>query len=87
MRASTHLAIAASALFFASSADAQTRLNVRQAPSNPTMVRIPPSSQLGTAAPQTGSSPTKSLYPAPIRQDFDPTFLDPTTKNPNLRKR
>ncbi len=82
----TILAIAAT-LALASPAYAQLRLNTSPAPSNPPMVRVPPSSQLGVGMSATGSSPTKSTYPSLIKQNFDPTFADPTMRNPNLRRR
>lgn len=79
--------LASATLLFASPAYAQIRLNSSPSASNPTMVRIPPSSRLGAGMSGTSASPNKSMYPSPIKEDYNPTSIDPTARNPNLRQR
>lgn len=78
----------AALLAFAAPAMAQARLNAGQMNTPSALVRIPPSSMPGAGMYGVAPQPsTKSMYPAPIRQNFDPTFVDPTAKNPYLRQR
>jgi hypothetical protein len=81
--------VAAAALLLASPAYAQFRLNASSArsASNPTMIKIPPSSRLGMGLSGASASPNKSMYPSPIRQEYNPVAIDPTARNPNLRQR
>jgi hypothetical protein len=75
-------------LAFAVPASAQVRLNAGQMNTPAAMVRIPPSSMPGAGMYGVAPTPsTQSMYPAPIRQNYDPTFVDPTVKNPYLRQR
>lgn len=76
------------AALFASPVHAQTRLlsPTQTQPAAP-MVRIPPSSLPDAGATGSVPSPTTSTYPAPIKQNYDPFFTDPTQRNPNLRNR
>jgi hypothetical protein len=77
----------ATASAVAAPAFAQVRMNNRtQTNSNPTMVRIPPSSIPGSGLSQSTTSSTKSMYPNPIKQDYSPNDIDPTARNPDLRK-
>ncbi|MBS0238377.1 MAG: hypothetical protein JSR89_08145 [Proteobacteria bacterium] len=76
------------AVLFASPVHAQTRLSspTLTQPAAP-MVRIPPSSLPDAGATGSVPSPATSTYPAPIKQNYDPFFTDPTQRNPNLRNR
>ncbi len=75
------------ALGCASPAHAQIRQNsnARSDP-NPTMVRTPPSILPGAGLSPDASSPSLT-YPAPIKRPYDPSFVDPTSRNPYLRQR
>lgn len=77
------LAIAA-ILAFALSAHAQTVRRRPVAPPNPTIIRNPPSlsAPQGPGVPTTTS--TTSMYPKPIKKDYNPFFRNPTVRNPNL---
>ncbi len=82
----TSLILVTVATLVASPVYAQTRLRstTQKQPAGP-MVRIPPSSLPGGT--DSAPSPTTSTYPAPIKQNYDPFFTDPTQRNPNLRNR
>lgn len=73
-------------LSFVCPASAQMRY-YSTAPRNPVIIRTPPSSAMGAAgvsAPTTSSN--KSMYPSPIKKQYDPLWRDPTVRNQNLRK-
>ncbi len=84
----TSLILVTVAGLFASPVHAQTRLSspTLTQPAAP-MVRIPPSSLPDAGATGSVPSPATSTYPAPIKQNYDPFFTDPTQRNPNLRNR
>ena len=84
----TSLILVTAATLFASPVTAQTRLRspTLTQPTAP-MVRIPPSSLPDAGATGSVPSPTTSTYPAPIKQNYDPLFNDPTQRNPYLRNR
>ncbi|MBN9246671.1 MAG: hypothetical protein J0I81_04340 [Hyphomicrobium sp.] len=84
----TSLILVTVAALFASPVQAQTRLRspTLTKPAAP-MVRIPPSSLPDAGATGPAPSSTTSTYPAPIKQNYDPFFTDPTQRNPYLRNR
>ena len=79
----TVLAVAA-ILTFALPGYAQAARRRPVAPPDPTIIRNPPSMSTpkGPEVPTTSS--TTSVYPKPIKRDYDPFFRNPTARNPNL---
>lgn len=76
------------AVITASPAYAQTRLRSSSTRnSNSPMIRIPPSTLPGTGVSEQNTSSPTPMYPKQIKQYYDPTFDDPTQRNPNLRNR
>jgi hypothetical protein len=72
---------------FAGPACAQTRLYPGQTNTPSALVRIPQSSLPGAGTSGIAPTPsTQTMYPAPIKRNYDPTFVDPTAKNPALRQ-
>lgn len=80
------LAVAAM-LAFALPAHAQTVKRRPVAPPNPTIIRNPPSMNTYTGPGVPTTSSAKSMYPKPIKRDYDPFFNNPTARNPNLVRR
>ncbi|HML30297.1 MAG TPA: hypothetical protein PKE16_15970 [Hyphomicrobium sp.] len=65
---------------------AQATFNPTQTDSNSAMVRIPRSSLPGAGLDGSATSSARSTYPTPIKRDYNPNFVDPTDRNPYLRK-
>jgi hypothetical protein len=88
MKVKKILIFGAASFAFVAPAFAQARLNAGQMNTPSAIVRIPRSSLPGAGMDGVAPQPsTRSMYPAPIRQSYDPAFVDPTAKNPNLRQR